>query len=684
VTDGPGAGFPEVLGQYQIVRRLGAGGMGTVFEGIDRRVDMRVAIKLLHPHLAADASYRERFEREAHVAALLRSPYTVHLLDYGFAQGFYYLVMQFVDGHTVADELAKGAMQPARALSIAADVARATEEAEARGVVHRDIKPENILLGTDGSVKVADFGIARQTYSTGVTVPGGFVGTSAFAAPEQVDGTVDTRTDIYAIGGTLFTMLTGHPPFAGGPLELLRQHRDAAPPLEQLAHLPPMLGQIVGKCLAKRPAQRYQHPSELVGALERALHDVETATVPTQTVTMIVPPGGAGTPATPPVPQPPVSPDPNATARLAGTVVTRPPGGTTSGALRMDLKPQTSSTGSRVGATLYTLVLQSHVEQPTEVALRFDDPSGEVGVEMPTAVVVPPMGSSVVSVRVRPKRRRWLGSRLARTFMVTADGSSGGVPPVSATGQLDDLPRGPVLIGGGVLGALALAAFAGLGAANAFSGGGGDAPPATETEQSVGGRRTPTTVADSTPRDQATSTPAISRTTIWGPEGTPTAGPTETPTPQPTAVPTRLTLPTATSTSPPSATATPTSPVIPVLRANTGTWTLTMEVTFNNCPFGQVVGGAVEEAYEFYEANGGNDYMEPGEPIDAYQTRTGAYLGQYTFSYPQWTIGYEILATDGSPGIAYLGNTFTAEDRTIPALEEYYTTASGSCQIFYE
>lgn len=679
MTDGPGAGFPEALGQYQMVRRLGAGGMGTVFEGIDRRVDLRVAIKLLHPHLAADASYRERFEREAHVAALLRSPYTVHLLDYGFDHGYYYLVMQFVDGHSVADELQKGPIQPARALSIAADVGRALEEAEARGVVHRDIKPENILLGNDGSIRVADFGIARQTYSTGVTVTGGFVGTSAFAAPEQVDGKVDTRTDIYAVGGTLFTMLTGHPPFSGGPLELLRQHRDTAPPLSQLSRFPAMVGQIVAKCLAKRPIQRYQRPSELVGALERAVRDVETATVAAQTATMVVPPapspGG-----TAPLPPPPPAMDAGATLRSSGTIVSGGFAGTSSGALRMELKPQTNSTGSRLGPTLYTLVIQSQVQQPTEVALRFDDPSDAIGADLPQSVSVPPMGSSVVSVRVRPKKRRWLGAKVPRTFMVTADGSSGGVPPVSATGQMDDLPRGPIMLGGGVLGALALAAFAGLGAASAF-GGGGDSPPATPTEEDGrGSSRTPT----------AESSPEPSRTTIWG-AGTPTPGatagatasPTTAPTSAPTTLPTRVTLPTATATSAPP-TATPTTPVISTLSANTGTWTMSLTVSFNNCPFGQIVGGAIEEEYEFYEATASNDLMDPGELIDVYQTRTGVYLGQYTFSYPQWTVAYDIIATDGSEGVAYLGNTFTATDRTIAVIEEYYTTAAGNCQIFYE
>lgn len=145
--------------QYRMVRELGRGGMGVVFEAIDVRDGGRVAVKLLHPWLAAeDSSFRDRFEREAHIAALLRSPYTVRLLDFGVVEGNYFLVMEFVEGTTVGQELRQGPMEPMRALRIAIDVARALEEAAARSVVHRDIKPDNILLTPDGRVKVTDFG----------------------------------------------------------------------------------------------------------------------------------------------------------------------------------------------------------------------------------------------------------------------------------------------------------------------------------------------------------------------------------------------------------------------------------------------------------------------------------------------------------------------------------------------
>lgn len=292
-----GPGIPETLKHYRLVRRLGSGGMGAVFEAIDRRVDTRVAIKILHSHLATDESFRERFEREAHVAALLRSPYTVHITDFGFDQGLYFLVMEYVEGQSVAQRIsAEGRIEPRRAVAIAADAARALEEAAARGVVHRDIKPDNILLGDDGSVKVADFGVARREGGGGdLTSAGGFIGTSAYAAPEQATDNVDARADIYALGGTLYCMLTGQPPFSGTAAELLRQHQDAPLPMAPLAGLPDQLINIVRRCMEKEREDRYQDASALAGALERALRSLTNPGARTNPGT--IPPATVATPA---------------------------------------------------------------------------------------------------------------------------------------------------------------------------------------------------------------------------------------------------------------------------------------------------------------------------------------------------------------------------------------------------
>ena len=259
--------------QYRLIRELGRGGMGVVYEGVDTRDQSRVAVKLLHPWLvSADSSYFDRFEREAHIAALLRSPYTVRLVDFGVADENYFLVMEYIDGSTLADLIAQGPVEPMRALRIAIDIARALEEAVARGVVHRDIKPANVLLTSDGRVKVTDFGIARHEGSSGLTAAGTFVGTADYAAPEQVTGESDHRSDIYSLGATLYCMLVGHPPFRADTVyELLTMHQSSPLPTGPLAHLPEAIVNPIRRCMEKDPRDRYQSPSELASALERAV-----------------------------------------------------------------------------------------------------------------------------------------------------------------------------------------------------------------------------------------------------------------------------------------------------------------------------------------------------------------------------------------------------------------------------
>ena len=238
--------------------------MGNVYEAEDRRDNSRVALKLMWPHLNEDESFRLRFEREAHAAALLRSPYAVKLLDYGSvgpsagaggaAQA--YLVMEYVDGESL------------EAVRMAGDIARALEEAQARSIVHRDLKPDNILIDRDGRAHVADFGVAHMAGGSG-TVTGGFVGTARYCAPEQMTGAVDHRSDQYALGVMLYEMLTGKPPFAGSAPELWRQHAEAPFPLEALAGQPHALIDIVERCTEKQPNSRFPVPADLLVALAK-------------------------------------------------------------------------------------------------------------------------------------------------------------------------------------------------------------------------------------------------------------------------------------------------------------------------------------------------------------------------------------------------------------------------------
>jgi serine/threonine protein kinase len=156
-----GGKIPRNVSHYRLGELLGSGAMGAVYKGIDRRDRSEVAVKLLNPDLATDKSFVDRFEREAHLGSLLRSPYTVQLLGYGSAEGHFFLAMEFAEGETLAKALAGGPLETSRALRIGVQVARALEEAQARGVVHRDIKPDNIILQPGDRVKVLDFGIAR-------------------------------------------------------------------------------------------------------------------------------------------------------------------------------------------------------------------------------------------------------------------------------------------------------------------------------------------------------------------------------------------------------------------------------------------------------------------------------------------------------------------------------------------
>ncbi len=261
---------PRILSHYRLLQLLGSGAMGSVYQGVDRRDDSSVAVKILHPYLTRDKTYRERFEREAHIGVLLRSPYTVHLLDYGVQADHYFIVMEYVEGTTLRTLMEPGPLPTARALEIAVQIARALEEAAARGVVHRDIKPDNILVGPDDAVKVADFGISRQLSGGTLTMPGGFLGTLSYAAPEQFMGITDHRSDIYSAGATLYDILTGRPPFRGTMEEMAAAVRNQPLDLRPLAGQPPAVVEIIKRCLDKDPEHRYQTASELAADLERA------------------------------------------------------------------------------------------------------------------------------------------------------------------------------------------------------------------------------------------------------------------------------------------------------------------------------------------------------------------------------------------------------------------------------
>jgi serine/threonine-protein kinase len=266
---------------YTIERELGGGGMSHVFVALDRRLERRVAVKVLPEYLAASVSV-DRFKREVLLSAGLQHPHIVGVLNAGDAGGLPYFVMPFVEGESLGARIARGGALPIReAVSILKDVARALAYAHERGVVHRDIKPHNVLLA-QGAATVTDFGVAKALSSArrsggerGLTLtdPGTSLGTPLYMAPEQAaaDPDVDHRADIYAFGVTAYEMIAGEPPFAGlTPRALLAARMtEDAPALEtRRADVPAPLASLVVRCLAREPDERPQSAHELLVALD--------------------------------------------------------------------------------------------------------------------------------------------------------------------------------------------------------------------------------------------------------------------------------------------------------------------------------------------------------------------------------------------------------------------------------
>ncbi len=270
--------IPQSIGKYRIERRLGEGGMGTVYLALDTELKRHVALKLLRQERAGNPTLVKRFQAEAKTAAALKHKNVVAVYEAGQVDGFTFIAMEFVDGIDVHDLVQRREVIPVRrSISIIKQVASALQHAYERGVVHRDIKPSNLLIQRDGTVKLADLGLARiidESSDAGITRDGTTVGTVDYMSPEQARNSrsADTRSDIYSLGCAWYHMLTGEPPYAdGGLTQRLRLHAEGKPPdpRDLNPKVPEGVVAILNRMMAKNPDDRYRTPAEVIKELDK-------------------------------------------------------------------------------------------------------------------------------------------------------------------------------------------------------------------------------------------------------------------------------------------------------------------------------------------------------------------------------------------------------------------------------
>ncbi|WP_285779201.1 serine/threonine-protein kinase [Microtetraspora sp. NBRC 13810] len=295
----PDVGPALIAGRYQLEELIGRGAMAEVWRGVDHRLDMPVAVKILNP-LVAGVSAADRFAREARAAAQIMHRNVVTVLDIGLEGSRRFLVMELLTGRNLAAELAVRSRLPVgEACALLAQAAAGLAAAHRVGVVHRDIKPANLHLAGDGTLKVVDFGLAHiASEAARLTAVGTFVGTAAYLAPEQIDGSGgQAACDLYALGCVAYELLCGQPPFTGSAPELIHQHVHRAParPSSHRPDIPAELERLIGAMLAKKPAERpagAEQVGQVLAAIAHSARGVRPAWRPAPAA-QVPPPGTA-------------------------------------------------------------------------------------------------------------------------------------------------------------------------------------------------------------------------------------------------------------------------------------------------------------------------------------------------------------------------------------------------------
>ena len=322
----------ERIGDYEIVQVLGAGGMGQVYKVRNVLSDRIEAMKVLLPNLKGDPDLAERFLREIKVQAALDHPNIAKLHTAMTAGNQLVMVMEFVDGISLAQILEKGPIPANTVVAYVAQVLDALAYAHARGVIHRDIKPANIMVtgradGQDGAVKLMDFGIARMKADRQLTQTGSTVGSLFYMSPEQIKGEVpDPRSDLYSVGITMYEMVTGRRPFLGdSDFSVMSAHMQQTPvaPIEVIPGVPPVVNDLILMAIEKDPAARFQSAEAFRAALGSAFPQAVASAVATKTMT--VPAAAAPVPQMPPPPVPRMAPPPMPQASFAAPPMTPPP-----------------------------------------------------------------------------------------------------------------------------------------------------------------------------------------------------------------------------------------------------------------------------------------------------------------------------------------------------------------------